>query len=121
MDVSGKRGWQGGANAAPNKRQNHRAALEDELIADAEAADADAEGYGEDEADLRQEEDMDIELDLGEAGRNWERPPPPELRPSRDPISAPKALIGHVLPASAGNGASFLTLKVADHKGCLVG
>ena len=89
MEVSAKRGWQGGSSTGPaNKRHNSGPdVLEDELIADAEAAGADMEAYGEDEADVRQEEELDFELDLGEAGRNWERPTPPDLRPSRDPIS----------------------------------
>ena len=86
MDASGKRTWQGGGNTGSNKR-HHPGADMDELIADAENADADVDGFGED-VDVRQEEEEDFELDLGEAGRNWERPPPPALRPSRDSIGA---------------------------------
>lgn len=87
MNSRGKRQWQGNAGGANKRPHANPGPVEDELIADAEAASAEADAFGEDEPDFRQEEELDFELDIGEAGRNWERPPPPALRPSRDPIS----------------------------------
>ena len=56
------------------------------------------EAYGARAPEGLQDDDMDaedvderlleeeLELQLGEAGRNWERPPPPPITPATDPI-----------------------------------
>lgn len=88
---SNKRRRPGAPTGGPAKRHQPAPDAEDELIADAEAADAEAAEadlpVDNDDEDVRQEVDADFELDLGEAGRNWERPPLPVMRPSQNPIS----------------------------------
>ena len=103
MDPSGKRPWQVGATNGPSKRRNTGTdVMEDELIADAEAADAERDMFG-DEDYVRQEEEEDFELDLGEAGRNWERPPPPTLRPARDKISELQRVVKPIQSSTSGS------------------
>jgi hypothetical protein len=77
-----KRQWQGASGDGPQaKRRNpglDHDPLDDEL--DMEA------GLMEEDEDQRLVED-DLEIELGEAGRNWERPPVPNLDPNTDSLS----------------------------------
>jgi len=61
----------------------------DEMIQDAERMGSGGGGNGMEDMD----DDVlpvmgadDIDVELGAAGRNWERPPPPPLDPNRDPL-----------------------------------
>ena len=38
-------------------------------------------------------EEVDISFDVGEAGRNWERPAPPRLRPGADSLGVPRFVL----------------------------
>lgn len=54
----------------------------------------------------------DIDVELGAAGRNWERPPPPPLDPNRDPLSTSigpriKPYIGFAYGAASASVLSF--------------
>lgn len=77
--ASGKREWSGeGASGPAAKRPNGDYDRDDEEDFDREV---------DDETEFTAaEERVDVELDIGEAGRNWERPPPPRISPSTDSI-----------------------------------
>lgn len=80
-----KRPWQGHGSGGPQaKKQNtgtsFHESLEDELDLEAGLADDD-----EDQRIL----DEDLEIELGEAGRNWERNPVPAFDPQLEPLSMP--------------------------------
>lgn len=57
---------------------------EDDLVDD--ELDAELEDQGEDEAGRQNSED--VEMHIGEAGRNWERPPAPVLDERTDSLGA---------------------------------
>lgn len=90
MDAT-KRPWQGSVGGPPMKRAaaagagGGSGAVDDELVEQA-AFSAEADDLGEDEDTRLQMADIDV--DLGEAGRNWERPLPPPLDPHAASISA---------------------------------
>ncbi len=90
MDAS-KRPWQGSGGGPPAKRGgpagggSGSGAVDDEL--------AEQAAFGAEPDDVDEDEDTrlqtaDIDVDLGEAGRNWERPPPPPLDPRAASVSA---------------------------------
>ena len=90
MDAS-KRPWQGAGGGPPAKRGgpagggSGSGAVDDEL--------AEQAAFGAEPDDVDEDEDTrlqtaDIDVDLGEAGRNWERPPPPPLDPRAASVSA---------------------------------
>ena len=72
MDASGKRAWQGPPGGNSSKRS--APAYDEDDIAE--------ELVGDEEDEVLGAEETDISLDLGEAGRNWERPEPPRLIPA---------------------------------------
>ena len=72
----------GASSGPPSKRQNGGP---DDGDARFESFELDAEDMDE---RLMEE---DLEVDIGEAGRNWERPPAPDLDPITDSISEPHA------------------------------
>ena len=72
MDASGKRAWQGPPGGSSSKRS--APAYDEDDIAE--------EMVGDEEDEVLGAEETDILLDLGEAGRNWERPEPPRLNPA---------------------------------------
>ena len=73
MDASGKRAWQGPPGGSSTKRAAPAGYDEDDI--------AEEQGLN-DEEDVLAAEETDITVDLGEAGRNWERPEPPRLNAS---------------------------------------
>ena len=91
METS-KRPWQGAGDGGPPMKRGGGAgggsgsgAIDDDIV-EAQFA-AEPEGMDVDDEDQHLQM-ADIDVDLGEAGRNWERPPPPPLDPRADSISA---------------------------------
>lgn len=79
-----KRQWQGTSGGGPQaKKQNVGSTYNDPLDDD---LDLEAGLIDEDEDQRLLEEDLEIEL--GEAGRNWERPPVPAFDPQNESLSA---------------------------------
>ncbi|KAK9824535.1 hypothetical protein WJX72_011160 [[Myrmecia] bisecta] len=80
--MDNKRSWQGGGSKGPPaKRPSGSGGMDDDLVAQSFEADADV---ADEDIDLHIEEEM--EIDLGEAGRNWERPAAPAINPQKDPL-----------------------------------
>ena len=91
METS-KRPWQGAQTGGPPMKRGGGAgggsgsgAIDDDMV-EAQFA-AEPEGMDVDDEDQHLQM-ADIDVDLGEAGRNWERPAPPPLDPRADSISA---------------------------------
>ena len=92
MDAAKRRRDGNGPSAPHPKRVPPNAGsgdVDDELVDEAFGARA-PEGLQDDDIDA---EDVDerlleeeLELQLGEAGRNWERPAPPPITPATDPV-----------------------------------
>ena len=86
-------GGQAEGGSEPSGPSNY----EDELV-DVEL-DAELDDTGEDEAGRQASED--VELHLGEAGRNWERPPAPALDERADSLGVTVVLLGRFSSISA--------------------
>ena len=91
METS-KRPWQGAGDGGPPMKRGGGAgggsgsgAIDDDMV-EAQFA-AEPEGMDVDDEDQHLQM-ADIDVDLGEAGRNWERPPPPPLDSRAESISA---------------------------------
>ena len=97
--LAAPRGSGTSSGQAPSKRRN---AGPDDGDARFESFELDAEDMDE---RLMEE---DLEVDIGEAGRNWERPPAPDLDPGTDSISEPPA--AHE-PSSQQRHKPFITTK----------